>query len=193
MKRRWLIPLLLVVVIGVAGFGLTGEKAQEVQKMNAKTARAGNIGYEMMELNPLREEAYPGLSEVVREHYAQLGKNKGFVEAYENIRVYTKLGRDVNSYVAFVTYEMKIQDIYTKVPGLGTFYIEKNGTGGGYEIKRNPGNEGFKEYVALIGLHEDVRALLEETNASYETAVNSDALLREALLDLKNAYEDGSR
>lgn len=193
MKRRWLIPLLLIVVVGVAGFGLTGEKAQEVQKMSAKASRAENIGCRTMELNPLREEAYPELSEVVRAHYEELGKNKGFVEAYENVRVYTKLGKDIGSYVAFVTYEMKIKDIYTKVPGLGTFYIEKNGTSGEYEIKPDPGKESFRTYVALLGSHEDVKTLLEETNTAYEAAVNSDALLREALLDLKNAYEDGSR
>ena len=190
MKRRWMIPLMLVLAAGIAGFGLTREKAQEVQKINAGSGEVRNIGSRARELNPLREDAYQGLSETVKEYYEKAGSDKeGFVEAYDNIQVYTKLGEYTGTYVAFVRYDMKIKDIYTKVPGLETLYIKKNGTGSEYEVKKGSETEGLAEYVALLGSHDDVKALFEDTNTAYETAVNSDALLREALLDLKNAYE----
>ena len=51
---------------------------------------------------------------------------------------------------------------------------------------------GIREYVARISRHEDVQALLDETGNEYTEAVQSDALLQEALLDLKNAYEDST-
>jgi len=34
--------------------------------------------------------------------------------------------------------------------------------------------------------------LIEETQTAYHEAVQSDALLQEALMDLKNAYEDST-
>ncbi len=190
MKKRWLVPLALVLIAGIAGFGLTREKAQEVQRINAKSDRVENIGSRTKSLNPLREEAYPGLSEIVRDYYASAGKENSFAESYDDIRVYTKVGQYTGSYVAFVRYDMKIKDIYTKVPGLGTLYIERDRTSGEYEIKSEPGGKELTEYVSFLSTHDDVRELLEETNTAYETAVDSDALLRESLLDLKKAYEE---
>ncbi len=190
MKKRWLVPLALVFIAGIAGFGLTKEKAQEVQRINAKSERIENIGSRTKSLNPLREEAYPGLSETVRQYYAGAGRENRFAESYDDIRVYTKVGQYTGSYVAFVRYDMKIKDIYTKVPGLGTLYIERDRTSGEYEIKSEPGGKELEEYVSFLSTHDDVRELLEETSTAYETAVDSDALLRESLLDLKKAYEE---
>lgn len=190
MRKGWLIPLILVVVIGVMGFGLTGEKAQKVQKISREPVAAERLGCELEACNPLREEQYPELSETVKDYYVQRGSGKNFIESYDNIRVYTKEGRYAGSYVVFVKYDMKIRDIYTKVPGLGTLYVEKNGTSGAYEIKGDSGDAELKEYVALVSSHTDVLSLIEKTNAEYEAAVDSDALLKEALLDLRNAYED---
>lgn len=191
MKKGWIALLLLVAVTGIAGFGLTGGKAQKVQKINRDTVETINPGSRAEALNPLRENADIKLTEAVREYYRQLGDSKGFIEDYSDIRVYTKLGKYTGSYIAFVKYEMKIKDIYTKVPGLGTLYIEKDRTSGEYEVKSEP-DEKFKEYVSFVSTHEDVQFLLEKTNREYENAVQSDALLREALLDLKNAYEEGT-
>ncbi len=195
MKKRWFVPLLFVVALGIVGFGLTGEKAQEVQKMNEASERVVNTGCDTAELNPLLKEAYPGISRMIRRNYSDAGKGSGFVESYDNLRVYTKRGRYAGSYVVFVRYDMKIKDIYTKVPGLGTLYVERSGTGSDYEIKEAAGEEGLQEYVALLSSHEDVQALFEETNAEFEKAVESDALLKEALVDLQDAYEEqvGSR
>lgn len=181
--------MLLVLVVGAAGFGLTGEKAHEVHKMSVRAAREENPGCEAMVLNPLREDSYPELSETVREYYEQLEGEAGFVESYDDIRVYTKLGKKTGSYLVFVRYEMKIQDIYTKVPGLGTLYMEQDGTSGEYEIKSAEDSE-MKDYAAVIGAHEDVQKLFAEVNEEYAQALASDALLREALSDLKNAYEN---
>lgn len=190
MRKGWLIPLILVVVIGVMGFGLTGEKAQKVQKISRKPVASERPGCELETCNPLQEERYPELSETVKDYYVQRGNGKNFIESYDNIRVYTKEGKYAGSYVVFVKYDMKIRDIYTKVPGLGTLYLEKNGTSGAYEIRSDSEDAELKEYVAVVSAHADVLSLIDETNAEYEAAVNSDALLREALLDLRNAYED---
>ena len=40
-----------------------------------------------------------------------------------------------------------------------------------------------------MAAHEDVQVMMEESRKEYQKAVQSDALLREALSDLKQAYE----
>ena len=190
MRKRRIVPWLLAFAVVAAGFGLTRQKAQEVHKINAKVVEVGNIGYGSMELNPLREDQYPKLSQTVKEYYATLRKDSGFIEYYDNVRVYTKHGKTAGTYIAFVTYEMKIKDIYTKVPGLGTLYITKeNMEEDTYRIEKDKHSPQVKQCVAALSEHEDVQELLAEVNARYEQAVNSDALLKEALTDLKNAYE----
>lgn len=190
MRKRRIVPWLLVFTVVAVGLGLTREKAQEVQKINAKIVEVANIGYDSMELNPLREDQYPGLSQTVREYYRTLRKDSGFIEYYDNVRVYTKHGKAAGTYIAFVTYEMKIKDIYTKVPGLGTLYILREDMEGElYRIEMDKHSPEVKQCVAALSKHEDVQKLLAEVNARYEQAVNSDALLKEALADLKNAYE----
>lgn len=188
MKKRWLVPMLLLFAAGVVGFGLTGEKAQEVHKISVRQARQENVGCGTMILNPLREESCPELSQAVKEYYGKLEGDAGFVESYNDIRVYTKLGKRTGTYIAFVRYAMKIQDIYTEIPGLGTLYVEQDEESGQYEIKSGEA-AGIKDYAAEISAHEDVQNLFAEVNAEYAEAVASDALLREALSDLRDAYE----
>ena len=86
---------------------------------------------------------------------------------------------------------MKIKDIYTKVPGLGTVYVAKDAESE-YQVSASPEDEEINAFIQEIAQHEDVQALLEETQTAYHEAVQSDALLQEALTDLKNAYEDST-
>jgi hypothetical protein len=44
----------------------------------------------------------------------------------------------------------------------------------------------------MVAQHEDVQKLMTKTQKAYQEAVRSDALLQEALLDLKNAYENST-
>ena len=192
MKRRWIVPLLLAVAAIGVGVSLTGEEAHKVQRINAAGLRVENVGCETMELNPLREEDNPAILQTITDYYDGQRDAADFIEAYDNIRVYTKAGKGEGTYVAFVKYEMKIKDIYTKVPGLGTLYLKQDGTGSSYEVDTGAKENGIREYLARISRHEDVQALLDETGNEYTEAVQSDALLQEALLDLKNAYEDST-
>lgn len=78
----------LVLVIGVAGFSATdGRKAQ---KTNSEDLKTENRGCESMELNPLRTDEYPEITGAVDKYYQSLGDKASFVEAYDNIKVYTK-------------------------------------------------------------------------------------------------------
>lgn len=192
MKKKWILALLLIFVVGALGYGHTEEEAQNVQKINADGVSIRNLGYETMQLNPLNEETDSEVAIAVREHYKQLEKKANFVESYDDIMVYTKKGRCRDSYIVFAKYDMKIKDIYTKVPGLGTFYVTKDGTSGTYEVAAQTEDEGVKAYIKRLADHQDVQALFNKINEDYAAALQSDALLKEALADLKNAYEDST-
>ncbi|MCB7520882.1 hypothetical protein LIZ64_03940 [[Clostridium] hylemonae] len=184
--------MLLVLALGVVGFNLTEEKVQKAQKTSSQDIKAENKGYDSIETNPLRLEEYPEVTDVVKSYYARLAENSDFVESYDNVQVYTKLGKYKDSYVAFVKYDMKIKDIYTGVPGLGTLYVEKNKESGKYHVSQSVEDKELKNSVREVAGQDDVKKLLDETSAQYQSAVESDALLREALADLKNAYEDST-
>ena len=181
----------LAAAVGAAGSSLTKAKVQKAQKTVSDHLYVENRGCEAMELNPLRMEEYPEITDAVREYYRQQGEKASFVESYDNIHVYTKEGRYRNTYVVFAAYDMKIKDIYTKVPGLGTVYVEVDDEGG-CQISTSVEDEKVKDYIQEIAQHSDVQALMTETQDAYRKAVDSDALLQEALLDLKNAYEDST-
>ena len=192
MKKRWIVPLCLALVAGVTGLLSTTEETQKVQKISAAEPRMDNLGCETMELNPLHEEEDPNILKTVVDYYGEQKEKSDFIESYDNVHVYTKLGKYRGSYVAFVKYEMKIKDIYTKVPGLGTLYLIPDETGEGFKVDAEAKKNQTRDYVARISTHEDVQALLQEAGREYTEAVQSDALLQEALLDLKNAYENST-
>ena len=84
------------------------------------------------------------------------------------------------------------KDIYTVVPGLGTLYVVKDGTSGTYQIHTEELDDRTEDYIETVAVHKDVQVMMEESRKEYQKAVQSDALLREALSDLKQAYESSA-
>lgn len=191
-RKFFLVLTIAVLAIGTVGFGFTGEKAQKikVQKIEEKAVRQKNIGCDKEELNPLRKETYPNLNEAVKEHFVELQKaEKNFAEKYNNIHIYTKAGQYYGTYIVFAEYQMKIKDIYTEVPGLAVLYAVRDEKSGQYDIGTDMPGDMDMSYVQSLTTHKDVTELLTKAEEQYETAVKSDALLKEALADLQNAYK----
>ena len=190
MKARWIMSCVVLLCAAAAvGFILTEDNAQMAASGEVVVLEE-NEGYLDMESNPLLSDTYPELEDAVRKYYSERKEDTGFVEDYHNVQIYTKKGRYKDSYVVFVRYDMKIKDIYTEVPGLGTLYVEKNADSGEYQIDSAPEQEGIQELVNTLASHGDVQSLMAQIQPDYENAVASDALLAEALQDLKNAYEN---
>lgn len=178
--------IVLILVIAAAGLILTKDKAQKADSKDVNV-RAENEGCEEMETNKLLLDKYPKVTKAVQDYYARLAENTDFVEGYNNIQVYTKLGKYKDTYVAFARYDMKIKDIYTEVPGLGTLYIEKNKESGKMHVASKVEDEKIQAFIKKTAAHEDVKELMEGIQTDYANAVASDALLEEALKDLENA------
>lgn len=178
-----------MAAVGAAGSSLTKAKVQKAQKIISSRLYTENRRSGFAELNPLKMEEYPEISGAVKDYYRQQEEEAGFIESYEDICVYTKEGKYRGTYVAFARYNMKIRDVYTKVPGLSTMYIEEDREGG-YQVSVSVEDEKVKSHIQKIAAHEDVQALMEKTQDAYREAVQSDALLQEALADLEDAYKN---
>lgn len=184
-----IVCMILVLAVAAAGFNLTKEKAQNIVAADVKVENKGGVD---MATNPLETNAHPDVEKVVQDYYAGLAENTEFVERYDHVQVFTKAGKYEGSYVVFARYEMKIKDIYTQVPGLGTLYVEKNEESGKLHVDTRTEALDVQEYVKTVASHEDVQALMTSIQTDYTNAVASDALLAEALQDLKNAYEEST-
>ncbi len=148
--------------------------------------RQGDLTQE--EENPLLKDAYPEVNALAEEYYEEAAKDAKYADSYEAEAVYTKLGPYENSYLVYVHYKMQIPDIYTKVPGLKTFYVEED-KNGKLIIKKEPADENVSELVGKTAMHEDVKALMQNVHTEYQNAIASDRALQEAFVDLRNAYE----
>lgn len=190
MKARWIMScIVLFFLVTAAGFILTEDKTQTAASEKVIVLEE-NEGYQDMESNPLMTNTEPEVETAVKKYYSELAEDAGFVEDYHNIQIYTKKGRYVDSFVVFVRYDMKIKDIYTEVPGLGTLYVEKDSEIGEYIVDPRPEEKDIQECVSTLASHDDIESLMSQIQTDYANAVASDALLEEALQDLKEAYEN---
>ena len=80
-----------------------------------------------------------------------------------------------DSYVVYVTYDVKFRRVDTLAPGLMWCYVVKNDNGD-YIIRENVlGDEA--DYVASQNQTEDVRLLSTQVNERLKQAIESDSLL----------------
>lgn len=187
----FLVLALIALIVTAGGFGFTREEAQkaEVRRTDSKDVRIRNIGYDTEELNPLRRDEYPELNSAVEAYFSNEKEKEAFVEKYDDIHIYTKVGQYRDTYIVFAEYRMKIKDIYTEVPGLVTLYALKDEKSGRYQIYTKMSEEQDAKCVGVLTGHDDVKELLCQAKEEYERALQGDALLREALADLQDACE----
>lgn len=120
----------------------------------------------------------------IEERKQQLKDEAVYIEDYQDITCYTKAGMTDDSYVVYVTYDVKFRRVDTLAPGLMWCYVVKNDNGD-YIIRENVvGDEA--DYVANQNQTEDVRLLSTQVNERLKQAVESDSLLAGIYKDLSN-------
>ena len=118
------------------------------------------------------------------ERKQQLKDEAVYIEDYQDITCYTKAGMTDDSYVVYVTYDVKFRRVDTLAPGLMWCYVVKNDNGD-YIIRENVvGDEA--DYVAGQNQTEDVRLLSTQVNERLKQAIESDSLLAGIYKDLSN-------
>lgn len=180
-----LAALFLLLTGMITAFFLTYDK--EPQLVSAPVIVV-NENYDDMGANPLTGSSNKEVNEAVEKYYTRLLEHEDYVEAYEDMDIYSKKGWYENTYVVFVKYNMKIKGIYTPVPGLGTLYVEKT-ENEKMKVVSEVEDEKIQHVIADVTVHEDVKGLFREVEESFEQAIQSDAMLAEAVNDLQTAVK----
>lgn len=102
----------------------------------------------------------------------KIQKKTEFIEAYDNVKVYTKKGTGDIDFIAYVFMNVKIASIDTKAPGLDEFYIKK--VDGEYKIVLGDISDETAAYIEEARASEDVQALLEKVDKKLLKAIKSD-------------------
>lgn len=165
--------------------------------------------------NPLLEEQYPEISDVVKNylnafliadpqkrlsilaHYvdnlgdideSDISQNK-YVTNFSEIECYTKNGPYENTYVVYVYYHMEIKNISTTVPSIKTLYVMRDTNTGNVYIHNGISSD-VQTYIKDVSKDDDVRELLVSTDKEYEEAVASSKALQDYFGKLKAAQAE---
>jgi len=184
--------LILGVAITVAGLFLTSDEAlhrtsakPEHVRVLAETDRTNIVN------NALIISQNQEVIEVVRYHYDNLAKDTEFVERYVSNQIYTKLGPYQNSYIVFISYEVKLTGVETRIPGLESLYLERR-EDGKLHIVRNIDDEYVTRFMRKILQHEDIQILIRDIQERYDEIIASDDQVRRVLEQIGQPYEDTS-
>lgn len=115
---------------------------------------------------------------------AELQNEAVYIEDYQEIVCYTKPGLTEDSYVVYVTYNVKFKRVDTLAPGLMWCYVLKD-EGGSFIIREHVIGE-EADYVAKQNQTEDVRLLSNQVNERLRQAIESDTLLAGIYKELRD-------
>lgn len=137
----------------------------------------------------LQKNAYPAVNELVARYFdarqtddiealrttknyvddmeiAKINAFYEYVESYDNITCYTKTGPIENSYIVYVSYDVKMRNWDVILPSLLTLFVCTNGAGDLY-IYVGDLDENICYYIAVISSQEDVRDLAQMVQTTY--------------------------
>lgn len=105
-------------------------------------------------------------------------KIREVIEAYKNINTYVKPGLEENTYVVFATYDIKLYNIDTLVPGMSSLLIVQDDAGV-LRIKNTTNEDNVNEYINQLSKEEDMKEIIENINAKLEDLVKKDSAVKE--------------
>ena len=149
--------------------------------------------------NVLQKNAYPEVNSLIDSFYTAWGQknveqmkeltdsfdatdeakvsNASYIENYSNVTVYTKQGLTEDSFVVFVSYDLKFTDVETAAPGLSQLYVMKNDEDR-FIIHNDDSNEEINAYMAEVTQDADVQALITEVETRLNEAMDADPELK---------------
>lgn len=108
----------------------------------------------------------------------RIEKRGNYIERYDNIVCYTKVGLVEDSYLVYVYNEAKIKDIETPAPSLNTYAVYKNESGG-YYVYEGDLDDNEENYFQELSGQDDVMNLCNIIQAKYNEAIEEDEQLKE--------------
>ncbi|GEM_PF-3449101 len=153
--------------------GLT-EENQTTDKKQAddQTADSRTAGKKQAEGQTAEGQAAEDKKEGVSNKLSEI------IEEYKNITTYIKPGLDKDSYVVFTTYDIKLYNIDTLIPGMSSLSVRREETGV-LCINEDTGNEELKNHIDKLTEDEDIQKLIKKVNSELKAAQNKDNSLKE--------------
>ena len=154
--------------------------------------------------NAFKQDAYPEVNELVNKYFSAaaagdietlktiiwpfdenqqnlISQLSQYIESYNNISCYTKIGPVKDSYFVSVYHDTKFVDIETLAPGVTTLYIHRDETSGALYIDNRPQEELEPEVIAFNQdyIHaEDVVELKNSVDAKAQEVLVADEKLK---------------
>lgn len=107
---------------------------------------------------------------------SQLKTQAGYIEGYQDIKLYAVNALEDYSKLVFVTYNVKFRRVDTLAPGIMYCYIRVNEQNS-YEIVENMQPDQVKFVNTYIQEHDEVRELIDTTNSRLLQALSTDQRL----------------
>lgn len=102
-----------------------------------------------------------------------------YVKKYKNLTYLVKQGADDESFIVYVTYEMKIQKIKTLAPGMSSYYVMKKGnTFCIYNNEKHDTDE-IMDAKKQSQNSKEIKKLTKQINKRYEQALKQDKKLKQ--------------
>ena len=110
----------------------------------------------------------------------QLRKMNAYVESYQNVHYYIQeSSSEEGAVIVFVSYQTKLYDIETTVPGIAQYFIKKmDGEWMIFNNEEHLSEASQKEMKASLRLPK-IEQLIIETNQQYQKALKKDTALKE--------------
>ncbi len=104
-----------------------------------------------------------------------------YVEEYRDLSYKAEYGADQNSFLVYVTYQLKIKGIDTLAPGMTPYYIVKKGKS--FVIYNNEEHytDEMRNAKKQSLNHQEIRDLTDKINNEYEKALKKDKKLKDFL------------
>ncbi len=116
---------------------------------------------------------------------ADIKEKRNVIEKYKNIIVYIKPGLQADTYAVFTTYDMKVYNIDTLIPGMSLLYITKN-ENGDFRVNTDTQDEELSSYLTGLTQEEDIKALIDQVNSALKKATAKDSSLKKFVKYLKS-------
>ena len=185
--------------------GIEGENGAE-SAPEAALETAEELPELELELN-----AYPGVNTLMNDYYAAMAAGdvetiesmnayvddrekiriqemSKYVDSYQELDVYTKLGPVEGSYLVYVYSKVKFTEYDKLVPGMKAFFVCTDENGNCY-INGGETNSVVTNYIRDISLQDDMVDLNNKAVAEYNELLESDDELKAFLADLSNRID----
>ena len=210
---RFLVVLILCLIAFLAIRGMNKARQNKQPEDGSVDLDALSGDVIPIPVDAMKKDAYPELNELVKNYFAamqdndlytytqlrsqtdaleeaKLGAKSEYIESYDNICCYTKAGPYTDSYMVYVTYDLKLKDWDKTAPALVTLVVCTRENGELY-VYSGSFEENVAEYIKGITSQEDVVELYNSVEQEYKEVLEADPAFREYMSALNQLIKDG--